>query len=249
MKKVITKYVELRFYGNLNDFIHPRYRHTSFKHGYTGNPTVKDIIESTGVPHVEVSLVLVNGTISTLGIHLDEADRITCFPRFHSFDIGTNSLLAEEPEDPRFILDVHLGKLAKYLRIIGFDTIYRSDYMDLEIIQLANQENRIILTRDLGILRNGSVRFGYFIRSAEPKEQIKEVIYTFGLKTKAHPFSRCSLCNSEVVEVEKEKVLSSLNQNTKKYYHKFFRCTGCGQIYWEGSHFDRMVNFINGNLS
>lgn len=249
MTKELTKSVELRFYGILNDFLHPRLRQVSFKHGYTGSPTVKDIIESVGIPHVEVALVLVNGNISNFDSHPDNGDRISCYSRFHRLNIAENNILIDEIENPKFILDVHLGKLAKYMRIMGFDTLYRTDYSDDEILKISIQEERVILTRDLGILRNGLAKQGYFIRSTNPKQQLIEVMDTYSLHDKANPFSRCSVCNGLVEVVSKEQVLDQLKPCTIKYYKDFFRCHNCGQIYWEGSHFKNIEKFIDENLN
>lgn len=247
MSKEFAKYVELRFYGKLNDFLKLGYRQISFKHGYLGSPTVKDLIESVGVPHVEVSLILVNDSIVSFDFHPQNGDRISCFSRFHSINIGQLNLLQDEPSEPRFILDVHLGKLAKYMRIMGFDALYQTDYSD-EILRIALDEERIILTCDLGILRNGLAKWGYYIRSRTPRIQLVEVIDAFLLHDKTKPLSRCTKCNGLVEVVPKEKIVDQLDSRTSRYYNDFFRCSICNQIYWEGSHFESIEKFINENL-
>jgi len=248
MSRVVTKEVELRFYGTLNDFLHPRLRQVSFRHGYTGSPSIKDIVESVGVPHVEISLVLLNGEVSSLDSHPERGDRITCYSRFHKINIGDVNLITDESVEPRFILDVHLGKLAKFMRIMGFDTLYQTDYTDNEILKISISENRIILTRDLGILRHGLAKNGYYLRSTNPKIQLVEVMDTFSLHTKSNPFSRCSICNGHVEVVAKEQVANQLEARTIIFYNDFFRCKSCGQIYWEGSHFKSIEKFIEDNL-
>ena len=164
MIKEPTKSIELRFYGTLNDFLRQNRRQKTFEHRYMGSPTVKDLIESVGVPHVEVTLILVNGMSVTFDFHPQSGDRVSCYPQFHLLDIGQISLLQNEPSESRFILDVHLGRLAKYMRLMGFDTLYQTDYSDEEILKKALEEERIILTCDLGILRNGLAKWGYYIR-------------------------------------------------------------------------------------
>jgi len=249
MSKDVTKSIELRFYGTLNDFLRPGYRQISFLHGYTGSPSVKDIIESVGVPHVEVSLILVNGNRVPFAFHPENGDRISCYSRFHNINIGNINLLKDVPDNPRFILDVHLGKLVKYMRIMGFDTLYKTNFTDDEILRVASSEERIILTRDLGILRNGLAKMGYYIRSTAPRMQLIEVMDAYSLREKSNPFSRCSICNGLVETISKEEVLKELNANTIKYYEDFFRCRSCGQIYWEGSHFKKIEMFIDENLN
>lgn len=249
MSKEFTKYIELRFYGTLNDFLHLNRRQASFRYSYMGSPTVKDIIESVRVPHVEVALILINGEVVDFNVHPQSGDRISCYSRFHSLDIGRINLLKDEPNEPRFILDVHLGKLAKYMRIMGFDTLYQTDYSDDEILKISLDEKRIILTCDLGILRNGMAKWGYYIRSRVSKVQLIEVMDTFSLYEKTNPFSRCTKCNGLVEMVSKAQIIDHLDSRTNRYYSDFFRCSSCKQIYWEGSHFKSIEKFINENLN
>ncbi|TVQ86837.1 MAG: hypothetical protein EA393_11340 [Bacteroidetes bacterium] len=143
----------------------------------------------------------------------------------------------------RFILDVHLGKLARLLRMAGFDTLYRNNLDDPEIIQIAEEEDRIVLTRDRGILKNKRVKRGHFVKSPYAKEQLREVIDVFQLKNNIHFLSRCIACNGNIEEVRKEEIEKELKPGTMQYFHEFFRCQDCGKIYWEGSHFDRMMHF------
>lgn len=143
----------------------------------------------------------------------------------------------------RFILDVHLGKLAKLLRMMGFDTLYRNDLEDAEIIRIAQQENRIVLTRDRGILQNKKVKRGHFVDSTFPKQQLAEILETFSLHDDIHFLSRCILCNGIITPVGKEEVGHALQPRTRQHFSRFFKCSHCGKIYWEGSHFDRMKDF------
>jgi len=143
----------------------------------------------------------------------------------------------------RFILDVHLGKLARLLRMAGFDTIYRNDLDDPEIIQIAEDEDRIVLTRDRGILKNKRVKHGHFVESRYAREQLREIIDVFELKESIRFLSRCIACNGTIAEVSKEEIEEELKPGTNQYFNDFFRCRDCGKVYWEGSHFDRMMNF------
>ncbi|MFW5707307.1 MAG: Mut7-C RNAse domain-containing protein [Bacteroidota bacterium] len=146
-------------------------------------------------------------------------------------------------QNVRFILDVHLGKLARLLRMTGFDTLYRNDLEDQEIISIAESDNRIVLTRDRGILKNKRVKRGHFVNSPYAKEQLREIISTFQLGDSINFLSRCIACNGTIEKVEKEDILEELKPGTSRYFNEFFRCRDCGKIYWEGSHFERMMDF------
>ena len=148
----------------------------------------------------------------------------------------------------KFIADVHLGRLAKYLRLCGFDTVYEMTLNDREIINLSLKENRIILSRDKELLKNRHVSQSFRIMSADPVRQLKEVLSRYVLINKIHPFTRCMICNGEVVSVRKEEIESSLQPRTRSYYHEFRKCANCGKIYWEGSHYEKMKNFIVNNV-
>ncbi len=234
-----------RFYEELNDFLPPDRRKRDILYAFDGSPTVKDAVEAQGVPHTEVDLILVNGESVGFGHHLRTGDRVSVYPVFESFDIGAVTRLRAEPlRETKFILDVHLGKLARWLRMLGFDTAYRNDYDDPEIVRTALAEQRIILTRDIGILKTGAVTHGYWLRSTDPEEQVREVIRRFDLRDQIQPFHRCMACNGIIAHVEKEEIRSQLLPRTATYYHAFFRCTDCGKIYWKGSHFKKMKRML-----
>ena len=224
-----------RFYEELNDFLPLDKKKVAFLHSFDGIPSIKDVIEAIGVPHVEVNLIQVNGQAVDFTYRLKNNDVVSVYP----------VLRKKEWKEIKFILDVHLGKLAKYLRMCGFDTAYQNDYDDKKIIEISLEENRIILTRDIGILKVKSVSNGYFIRDQNSKAQLTEVLKHFDLYRAINPFSRCIKCNGKLERIEKEKIIQQLEPLTQKYFNKFFRCTHCQSIFWEGSHFDRMSRFIN----
>lgn len=234
-----------RFYEELNDFLPVEIRKKTFDYNFKINQTVKDAIEAMGVPHPEVDLILVNGNSVGFSYQIIHEDRISVYPVFESFDISEVNRLRPEPlREPRFVLDVHLGKLCKYLRMMGFDTIYRNDLDDVEIVEISVKENRIILTRDIGILKNGLVTHGYWLRSQDSREQLKEVIRRFQLKAEVRPFYRCTVCNGFIRPVKKADIVDFLPNQTKKFFDAFFRCTSCKKIYWEGTHYESMRDFI-----
>ncbi|NBJ16934.1 MAG: hypothetical protein FNP40_15530 [Dehalobacter sp. 4CP] len=153
-----------------------------------------------------------------------------------------NGLMGPDETDtaPGFILDVHLGRLAKYLRLCGFDTLFSAFYEDREIIETARQENRIILTRDRLLLKAAGEARGYQVKSQYHDEQLREVFERFNLKEYVNLFSRCISCNTRLEEVEKEVIADRLLADTRRYFSSFKRCPQCDRIYWEGSHYDNM---------
>jgi uncharacterized protein with PIN domain len=241
----VTKKAMFRFYEELNDFLPKAKRKAAFPYAFAGKPSVKDAIEAIGVPHTEIDLILVNGQSEGFGYHLGDGDRVAVYPVFESLDISNVTHLRKEPlRNPRYILDVHLGKLARELRMLGFDTIYENHYTDAEIVRRANSEGRVILTRDIGILKIKEVVRGYWIRSQSPERQLSEVLDHFDLYAKIKPFQRCMRCNGIIEEVEKSAVLDQLPQKTRKYYDEFYRCKSCRNVYWKGSHYHKMISFV-----
>lgn len=234
-----------RFYEELNDFLPSARKKQSFMCSFSGNPSVKDIIESLGVPHAEIDLILVNGSSVDFTYKLVNEDNVSVYPVFESIDISELQHLRPEPlRDPEFILDVHLGKLSKYLRLCGFDTLYDKDYSDIEIIDISASDKRIILTRDKGLLKNKQVTHGCWIRSTRSYEQLIEVIKRFDLKNVLKPFTRCLECNTILEDVNKQAIEDNLMPKTRKYYSDFKKCPGCNRIYWEGSHYEKMKKLI-----
>ncbi len=237
--------VRFRFYEELNDFLPVLKRKVSFVYEFKGTPSVKDAIESLGVPHVEVDLILVNGSSERFSYKLNNGDLISVYPVYESFDISTVSHLRPAPlRVTKFIPDVHLGKLAKYLRLLGFDTFFKDDLSDNDIVAMSVEEKRIILTRDRNLLKNGRVTHGYWIRSQKPVIQLEEVMHRFDLYDNVKPFTRCMECNSLVENVSKDEIKDFLMQKTREFYTEFRKCPGCKRIYWEGSHYGHMKKFV-----
>jgi uncharacterized protein len=242
--------VEFRFYEELHDFLPKEKRKKSFSFAFKYNQTVKDAIEALGVPHAEVDLILVNGQSQDFSYTLQNGDVVSVYPVFESFDIREISKLRATPlRETKFVLDVHLGKLCKYLRMLGFDTFYRNDLDDDEIVQISVTEGRIILTRDIGILKNGLVTHGYWVRSQDSRKQLWEVIRRFDLYNQLRPFYRCIVCNGLIEDVPKSEIEHRLRPNTRAFFDEFYQCKSCGKIYWEGAHFESMQEFVNNVIS
>lgn len=240
-----VKTVHFRFYEELNDFLPKDKRKTEFNYEFVDNLTVKDVIASIGVPHAEIDLILVNGISVAFDYKVKSGDHIAVYPVFEALDISPLNRLHSQPlREIKFIIDVHLGKLAKHLRLLGFDSLFTTTYEDAEIIAIAEKEHRIILTRDKGLLKNDKVTHGYWVRATNPTEQLKEIVKRFDLGNKASPFTRCLECNGVLVAVAKETVKDLLPEKTSEYYNNFNRCPWCGRIYWEGAHYKKMHDFI-----
>jgi len=233
--------VRLRFYEELNDFLPAARRKRDFERILPETTTVKDLIEGCGVPHTEVDLILVNGEPADFDRRVTDGDRVSVYPVFESLDISGATRLQERPlRNPRFLVDVNLGKLAGLMRLAGFDTAYRNDADDDELIEQMLDEDRALLTRDRRLLMRRAVQKGYLVRSDHPPDQLEEVITRFDLSGLVHPFTRCMHCNGLLHPVEKEAVMHRLRPLTKKYYNTFSQCDGCRRVYWRGSHYERL---------
>lgn len=238
-----------RFYAELNDFLAPARRQETFLYTFTGQPAVKDAIEALGAPHTEVDLILVNGASVDFSYRLQDGDCVSVYPVFESIDIAPLLRVRPKPlREPRFVLDTHLGRLAAYLRMLGFDAVYRNDSGDETLARISSRDNRILLTRDRGLLKRGQVTHGYCVRETAPRSQLKEILRRFDLISSIRPFRRCMRCNGLLHLVPKEVILEQLPSKTQEHFDVFKRCADCGRVYWRGSHFERMQRFIEGLL-
>ena len=234
-----------RFYGNLNDFLPPQRQQVAFNRSLKEKGSVKDAIEALGVPHPEVDLILVNGESVGFDYLLQAGEAISVYPQQLSKTVKAVSKVRPQPLTVyTFVLDVHLGKLARYLRFLGFDTLYRNDYDDDELAQISSRQQRVLLTQDLGLLKRSIVVYGYRVRSPNPKAQVKEILERFDLYSKITPFYRCSRCNGRLAPVEKETIQHQLPYFTALHYRDFFQCQNCQQVYWKGAHYQKMQQLI-----
>jgi uncharacterized protein with PIN domain/sulfur carrier protein ThiS len=217
-----------------------------FSLSFNPSVTVKHLTESLGVPHTEVDLILVNGEPAGFDYQVKDGDRISVYPVFEALNIASIGHLHPQPlRDPRFVLDTHLGRLAVYLRMLGFNTLYRNDYSDQLLAGISVNEGRILLTRDRGLLKRKEITRGYCVRSIEPMEQIREILDRFDLMGMFHPLNRCLCCNGLLIKVAKTEIISSLQPKTSQFFDDFTRCETCGQVYWKGSHYARMLKIIH----
>ncbi|MFQ5443393.1 MAG: Mut7-C RNAse domain-containing protein [Nitrospinales bacterium] len=235
----------IRFYEELNDFLPLKNQRVRFTALFREGASVREVIETLAVLPCEVDLILVNGQSVDFSYMLRNQDDISVYPVFESFDIGPVTRLRPRPlRRTKFVLDVHLGKLARYLRLLGLDSCYKNDFTDRQILGIMSRERRTILTRDRKLLKMKAVTHGYFIRSENPKEQMVEVIQRFHLQNSIRPFTLCLQCNQPVEEISKNKILSRLQPRTRQFYDVFFHCPSCERLYWRGSHVRHMEHFL-----
>ncbi len=237
--------VVIRAYAELNDFLPKRFRQRSFRYPMTGGNSLKHLIESAGIPHTEIELILVNGVSVGLDARVDDGDRIALYPVFESVDVRPLIKLRPDPlRKTSFVLDVHLGKLALILRLLGFDASFPGDVPDRELAVISAEEGRILLTRDTMLLKRSMVTHGCYLHSQDPEEQAREILDRLELRGSVMPFTRCLDCGAHLETVSKDSVIDELEPLTKRYYHQFRRCVRCGKIYWKGSHYQPLLDLL-----
>ena len=241
------KRATFRCYAELNDFLPPERRYAAFAYPFEVSGSVKDAIESIGVPHTEIDLILVNG--EPVGFHylVQDGDRISVYPVFEAIDITPLLHLRPQPlRETRFVLDTHLGRLAAYLRMLGFDVLYRNDFTDEQLAAISSRDRRILLTRDRGLVKRSQVTHGYLVRETSPRAQIVEIVRRFDLAGSIQPFSRCMSCNSLLEDAAEDQVSARVPPAARQRYHDFRTCPACQRVYWKGSHYQRMTRLIEG---
>ncbi len=242
--------VEVRCYAELNDFLAPARRGKAFDVEVGPHTTVKDLAESLGVPHTEIDVVVVNGESVGFGRRVAPGDRVAVYPVFEALDVTPVVRLRPAPlRQPRFVLDVHLGRLARLLRLLGFDSLWSHDADDATLVGVSLGDRRILLTRDRGILKRSELTHASYVREQVPRRQVVEVLRRFDLFGAAVPFGRCLACNGVLEHVEKAEVHDLLPPRTRRDFDEFRRCRGCGRVYWKGSHYDRLRALVDDVLA
>lgn len=234
------------FYGNLNDFLPLHRRNAVIPMSLAEHVAVKHPIEALGIPHPEVAAILVNREPVDFAYHLQDGARVEVYPQEVAHLLPRHlPLRPPTPAPICFVADTHLGQLAAYLRMLGFDTLYRNDYEDAHLAEIAATESRVLLTRDRGLLKRRIVVHGYCVREVEPRVQVVSVLRRYRLGACVQPWQRCTHCNGLLRAVDKAAVLDRLQPKTRRYYDAFQACATCGQVYWQGSHFTQMAAFID----
>lgn len=243
----MTAQTKIIFHFDLQNFLSPAYRSGLASVDPGRKASIKDIVESLGLPHTEV------GCIISLGRHLTfdhipgPGEIIHIQPHTPPVDCRQKTLLqARALKEHRFIVDVNVGKLASLLRMLGLDTAYNPKWGDAQIAELAWQEGRIVLSRDKGLLKRKKIEYGRLLRNHQPLQQLKEVLQFYGLQNGFSMFTRCLRCNSKLQPVPKESIQHLLLPKTRKYYDYFCICPDCERIYWQGSHLQRMQHLLQG---
>lgn len=246
MSKQASHSATFHFQGALKDFLRRQHRQDGLiTYTFSGTPAIKDAIEAIGVPHPEVDVVLMQQEPVSFMHPLHHNSIVEVYPvqRERKWPQGY-SFEERYPPPQRYVLDVHLGTLAKYMRMLGLDAFYATDLSDNDIARIAQEEQRVVLTRDVGLLKQKTVVWGYWLRSQNTMEQLSEVIRRYNLWSSFSPFARCLACNVQVRQVPKQEVLDELPPKTRLYFDEFYRCPSCCRIYWKGSHFERMEQYI-----
>lgn len=236
----------VRFYAELNDHLAPGNRYRTLYREFTIPGSVKDLVESFGVPHTEIDLVTVNGESAEFARLVRDGDRVAVYPVFEALDITTATRLRVRPlREPKFVLDVHLGRLAAYLRMLGFDAAYGNSASDQELARSSVDEHRILLTRDRGLLMRSAVTHGYWLRETAPRRQTAEIVRRFDLARRIEPFTRCMACNSPLVPALKEEITGRIPPGVAAGREEFRECPACRRVYWQGTHYQRMRRWID----
>jgi uncharacterized protein len=235
--------VRLRFDGDLNVFLRSKAGDAVIERRLAEKTSIKDVIESCGVPHPEVDLILIDEQAVGFDRTLANDAKVEVFPVQNRGTVHTDKRL-QTIGISRFVADGHLGGLTRNLRLLGFDVAYRQNADDRQLLEVMARENRALLTRDRRLLMHSIVQHGYYPRSQNPDEQTIEVVRRFDISELIAPFTRCLRCNAPLEEATKADVIDKLEPLTKIYYNQFHRCPDCKQIYWSGSHFPKLQKRI-----
>ena len=237
MKKA-EKQVQIILHDSLTDFISlDTENRLSIEVNFELSPAAKDILEARGIPHTAVFKIKVNESPQVLDYNIKNGDIIEAFP-YEMVDPDEFDPVFSSPDS--FIEDGHLSKLGGYLRLMGLDTLIEKEMTEKEIISFSNKEKRMILTRDLGLLKNGSAEYGYWIRSTNPEQQLLEAFRRFNLKEQIKPFTLCMECNGELNPVDLEEVRNRVPPKVQEWCDEYQQCSKCKKVYWKGSHYDKL---------
>jgi len=235
-----------RFYEELNDFLAPERRRRDFTSNCARAATTKHMIEALGVPHTEVELILVNGESVGFGRLLQQGDRVAVYPKFETLDVTPLLRVRDYPlRVIRFVADAHLGGLAHLLRMTGFDTLYDNNFHDAKIVVIAIREGRIVLTRDRELLKRREITHGCYVHALKPAQQLREIFVRLDLAKSARPFTLCLHCNAPLRAIDKTLLVDRVPPAVYDRYERFSTCDSCQRVFWEGSHWQRMLELVN----
>jgi uncharacterized protein with PIN domain/sulfur carrier protein ThiS len=238
-----------RFYEELNDFLSAPRQQVSFESPCAESATIKQAIEALGVPHTEIEVILVNGASVDFSHRVAEGDRISVYPVFEAIDVHPILRLRAEPlRVTRFVVDAHLGRLTRYLRMLGFDSLYEKASPDRELVRVSLEERRVLLTRDRELLMHRDLTHGIYVRGVRPRAQLAYVLGRLDLGESCRPFTRCMACNEELQPVDRKTVIDRIPVRVAERYDDYRLCPSCGRVYWRGTHWERMQTFVTDTL-
>jgi uncharacterized protein with PIN domain len=249
--------VQINFHGDLGTFFLPARLLASSPiiRQLCEKTSVKDVIEACGVPHPEIDFIVISSADVENGVGVDFRWQVRTSVRIDVYGFPTpENVLPLFPRlqrrrCERFVLDGHLGRLARNLRLLGLDSFYEPQAEDHRLLDIMSNEKRAILTRDRRLLMHSIVEDGYCPRSPNPEKQTIEVLRRFGLSHSSGtltPFTRCLECNGLLQTTCKQDVRGRLaaEPRTLRFYDHYRVCAGCGRIYWPGSHFSRLATRV-----
>ncbi len=238
--------VTLRFYEELNDFLPPHRKKTDFDVSFEIKRSIKDLIESLGVPHTEIDLILVNGSSVDFNYIPKDNERISVYPSFESIDITHVTRLRKKPlRRTRFIADNNIGNIVRYMRALGFDVYYDPKLIGRDLVDAARKDKRIILTKSRNLLKFKGVTHGIFLRPGTTEQQIRSVVDYLDIRAEIREFSRCLCCNGILEAIPKETISERIPQKTRAFCHEYAYCSACDKIYWEGTHVNEMRKVLD----
>ncbi|WP_020558568.1 Mut7-C RNAse domain-containing protein [Thiofilum flexile] len=235
--------VSFRFYGDCNDFLAGEMLNQDISYAFDDRPSIKDSIEALGIPHTEVGAIQVDQQWVGFEYLLQDGQTVKVFP--HPNQDTTHPLPYMPSPRPCFLLDVHLGALARYLRLAGFNCLHENqDYGDAVLAEIAASHTCILLTRDIGLLKRSKIKYGRWIRNVLPEQQFKEVVQHYQLHSAFQPFTYCVKCNGHIKPVAKNSVQALVPAGVFAWQQDYQQCQNCGQVFWKGSHFKKIMQIL-----
>jgi len=237
--------VHARFYAELNDHLPRDKQYRRYAISLSAPRLLAEVIQQEGVPLAEIDVILVNGSSVGAECLLRDGDSLSAHPVFETFDVTPLIRLRARPlRQVKFVLDVHLGKLATFLRMLGFDAVYSNAFTDEQLVTRSCCEGRVLLSRDRRLIAREELTRGYLVRDEEPLRQLQEVVERFDLRGSFAPFTRCLPCNALLVPVDKREVFDRLPAHVRGSFQEFSLCPLCRRVYWQGSHYEKMRAFV-----
>ncbi|MFW5893551.1 MAG: Mut7-C RNAse domain-containing protein [Verrucomicrobiota bacterium] len=239
-------HAQLRIYGELKDFLSSNFLSAEYRVEFPEQRSVKDLIESEGIPHTEVGLILVNGESSGFNAPVGDGERVAVYPHFSNLPAERASAISRPPLPVlRFVADIHLGKLVRRLRLLGYDCAYGPGFEDEQLAERSAREERVLLTRDRGLLMRRIVVHGIFVHSDDVRQQLQQVVEKTGIDPARCSLSRCLECNGRLKRVDREQVRELVPTYTYETTDIFLQCQECGKPYWKGTHWPKLRGFID----